>query len=60
MCQALKVKMCFLNLDRQDNSYFDEEDIHTHSTLRDEITVLSSGMIEAIQMQTMATHSRTE
>jgi len=52
-CEELKVKMCFLNPDPQDNSYFDEEDIHTHSSLRDEITMLSNAMIAAIQMQTM-------
>jgi len=52
-CEELKVKMCFLNPDPQDNSYFDEEDIHTHSSLRDEIKMLSSAMIAAIQMQTM-------
>jgi len=45
--------MCFLNPDLQDNSYFDEEDIHTHSSLREEITMLSSSMITAIQMDTM-------
>jgi len=45
--------MCFLNPDPQDNSYFDKEDIHTHASLRDEITMLSSAMIAAIQMQTM-------
>jgi len=53
MCEELKVKMCFLNPDPQDNSYFDEVDIHTHTRLRDEITMLSSAMIAAIQMQTM-------
>jgi len=52
-CEELKVKMCFLNPNPQDNSYFDEEDIHTHSSLRDEITMLSSAMIAAIQMQIM-------
>ena len=52
-CEELKVKMCFLNPDPQDNSYFDEEDIHRHSSLRNEITMLSSAMIAAIQMQTM-------
>jgi len=52
-CEELKVKMCFLNPDPQDNSYFDEEDIHTHSSLRDAITMLSSAMMAAIQMQTM-------
>ena len=45
--------MCFLNPDPQYNSYFDEEDIHRHSSLRDEITMLSSAMIAVIQMQTM-------
>jgi len=45
--------MCFINPDPQDNSYFDEEDIHTHASVRDEITMLSSAMIAAIQMQTM-------
>jgi len=53
MCKELKVKMCFLNTNPQDNSYFDKEDIHTHSSLRDEITILSSAMILAIPMQTM-------
>jgi len=52
-CEELKVKMYFLNPDPQDNSYFDEEDIHRPSSLRNEITMLSSAMIAAIQMQTM-------
>jgi len=52
-CEELKVKVCFLNPDPQDNSYFDEEDIHIHTRLRDEVTMLSSAMIAAIQMQTM-------
>jgi len=52
-CQELKGKMCFLNPDPHDNSYFDKEDIHTQSSLGDEITMLSSAMIPAIQMQTM-------
>ena len=54
-CEELKVKMCFLNPDPQENSYFDEEDIHTHASLWDEVTMLSSAMIAAIQMQTMET-----
>jgi len=49
-CEELKVKICFLNPDPQDNSYFDEEGIHTHASLRDEISMLSSAMIAAIQM----------
>ena len=53
MCEELQVKMCFLSPDLQDNSYFDEEDIQTHGSLRDEIAMLSSAMITAIQMQTM-------
>jgi len=52
-CEERKVKMCFLNPDPQDNSYFDEEDIHTHASRRDDITMLSSAMIAAIQMQTL-------
>jgi len=52
-CEELKVKMCFLNPDPQDNSYLDEEDIHTHASLRDEVTMLSSVMIAAIPMHTM-------
>jgi len=52
-CDELQVKMCFLNPVPQDNSYFDEEDIHTQASLRDEITMLYSAMIAAIQMQTM-------
>jgi len=52
-CEELKVKMCFLNPDPQDNSYFDKENIHTHASLRDEITRLSSAMIATLQMQAM-------
>jgi len=52
-CEELKVKMCFLNPDPQDNSYFDEENIHTQSSLREELKMLSSAMITARQMQTM-------
>jgi len=52
-CEELKVKTFFLNPNPQHNSYFDEEDIHTHSSLRDEITMLSSAMIATVQMQTM-------
>jgi len=52
-CQELKVKMCFLNPNPQDNTDFDEEDIHIPASLRDEVTMLSSAMIAAIQMQTM-------
>jgi len=52
-CEELKVKMCFLNLDPQDNSYFDEEDIPTRASLRDQVTMLSSAMIAAIQMETI-------
>ena len=52
-CEKLQFKMCFLNPDPPDNSSFDEEDIHTHSSLQDEITMLFSAMIAAIPMQTM-------
>ena len=52
-CEEPKVKMCFRNPDRQENSYFDEQDIYTRASLRDEVTMLSSAMIAAIQMQTM-------
>jgi len=52
-CEELEVKICFLNPDPQKKSYFDEEDIHTHSSLRDELTMLFSAMIAAIQMETM-------
>jgi len=45
--------MCFPNPDPQDNLYFDEEDIHPHASLREEITMLSSAMIAAIQMRIM-------
>jgi len=51
-CEEPQVKMCFLNPNPQDNSYFNEEDIDTQSSLRDEITILSSAMIAAIKMQT--------
>jgi len=53
MCEELNVKMYFLNPDPRENSYFDEEDIHTCASRPDEITMLSSAMIAAIQMQTM-------
>ena len=53
MCPELKVKICFLNTNSQDNSYFDEEQSHTRTSLRDEITMLSSAMIAAIQTQTI-------
>ena len=52
-CEELKVKICLLNPDPQDSSHFDEEDIRTHNSLLDEITMLSSPMIAAIQMQNM-------
>ena len=52
-CEELKVKMCFLNPDPQDNSYFDEEDIHTCASLQDEVIMLSSAMIAEIEMQTV-------
>ena len=45
--------MCFLNPDTQDNSYFDEEDIHIHASPRDETTMLSGAMTAVIQIQTM-------
>jgi len=32
-CEELKVKMCFLNPDPEDNSYLDEEDICIHASL---------------------------
>jgi len=51
--EELKVIMCVLNRDPQDNSYFDEEDIHTHASLREEVTMLPSAMIAAIQMLTI-------
>jgi len=53
MCEELEVNMCFLNPDPRDNSYFDEEDSHTHTSLQDEISMLSSSMIAAIQRETM-------
>jgi len=59
-CEELKVKMCFLNPDPQHKSYFDEEDIHTHSSRQDEITMVSSAMIAAIPMRTRTTHSWAE
>jgi len=52
-CKELKVKMCSLNSDLQDNSCFDKKDIHTHSSLRDEMPLLSRAMMTAIQMQAM-------
>jgi len=52
-CEEPIVKMCFLNADPQDNSYFYEEDNDTHASLRDEVTMLSSAMIAAIPRQSM-------
>jgi len=51
--EELKVKMCFLNPDLQDNSYFNKEHIHTRASLRDEGTMLPRAMTVAILMQTM-------
>jgi len=51
MYQELKVTMCFINPDPHDYSYFHEDDIYTHSSLREEIMILSSAIITAIQMQ---------
>jgi len=45
--------MGFLNPDPKDNLYFEKDDIHTHASLRDEKTMLSSVRIAALQMQTM-------
>ena len=45
--------MCFLHPDPQNNKYYDKEDIYTHPDLTKEVTMLSSAMIAAIQMQTM-------
>jgi len=53
LCKELKVKMCFQNPDPRDYIYFDEEDLHTHNGLRDEIMMPSIAMIAAIQMPTM-------
>jgi len=53
MSEGLKVKICFLNPDPQNNSYFDEEDIHTHASLKEKITMLSSAIIATIEMETM-------
>ena len=48
-----KVMMCFLYPDSRNNSYYDKEDIHTHTDLTQEITMLSRAMIATVQMQTM-------
>ena len=45
--------MCFLHPNPRNNTYYDKEDIHTHPELTEEITMLSSAMIAAVQMQTM-------
>jgi len=45
--------MCFINQDPRNNSFLDEEDIRTHASLQDEITMQSSARIAAIQMQSM-------
>jgi len=58
--EELDVRMCFLNPSPQDNSYFDEEDIHTHSSLRDEIIMPSSTMIVVVQMKPWTSHSWTK
>ena len=48
-----KVMMCFLYPDSRNNSYYDKEDIHTHTDLTQEVTMLSRAMIATVQMQTM-------
>ena len=48
-----KIMMCFLHPDPRNNSYYDKEAIHTHADLTQEVTMLSSAMIAAVQIQTM-------
>ena len=51
--EAQIIMMCFLHPDPRNITYYDKEDIHTHPDLTDEITILSSAMIAAVQMPTM-------
>jgi len=51
--EELNLKMCLLNPNQQDNSYFNEEDINTYTSLKDETTMISSSTIAEVQMQTM-------
>ena len=51
--EEYKVIMCFLYHDPKNNTYYDKEDTHTHPDLTREVTMLSSAMIVAVQMQTI-------
>ena len=43
--------MCVLHQHLKNNTYYDKEETHTHPDLTLEVTMLSSAMIEAVQMQ---------
>ena len=45
--------MCFLHPNTRNNTFYDEEDILTHADMTREVTMLSSAIIAAVQMQTM-------
>ena len=48
-----KIMMCFLHPDPRNNTFYDEEDILTHTDMTREVTLLSNAIIAAVQIQTM-------
>ena len=47
------IMMCFLHPDLRNNTIDDEEDIHMHTDVTKEVTLLSNAIIAAVEMQTM-------
>ena len=48
-----QVIICFLHPNPTNKTYYDKEDIHTDPNLTQEVTMLSSTIIVAVQIQTM-------
>ena len=48
-----KIIMCFLHPNSSNNTFYDEEDMLTHTDMTREVTMLSNVIIAAVQMQTM-------
>ena len=48
-----KIMICFLHPDPRNNTFYNEEDILTHTDMTREVTLLSNAIIAAVQMQTM-------
>ena len=48
-----QIIICFVHPNPRNNTYYDKEDIHTYSDLTQEVTMLSTAVLAALQMQTM-------